>query len=89
MERGDLIKVNGPIFVGQGQALSEVAADDVRVAVVNGRRTRHDRTRHLTVPVTGLNSVVKSVFTASRSNRSDAVPGSRQVRRPARDSRRL
>ena len=34
MERGDLIKVNGPIFVGQGQALSEVAADDVRVAVV-------------------------------------------------------
>ena len=34
MERGDLIKVNGPIFVGQGQALSEVAADDVRVTVV-------------------------------------------------------
>jgi len=34
MERGDLIKVNGPIFVGQGQALSEVAADDVRVLVV-------------------------------------------------------
>ena len=34
MERGDLIKVNGPIFVGQGQAISEVAADDVRVAVV-------------------------------------------------------
>ena len=34
MERGELIQVNGPIFVGQGQALSEVAADDVRVAVV-------------------------------------------------------
>ena len=34
MERGDLIKVNGPIFVGQGQALSEVAASDVRVLVV-------------------------------------------------------
>ena len=34
MERGDLIKVNGPIFVGQGQALSEVAANDVRVLVV-------------------------------------------------------
>ena len=34
MERGDLIKVNGPIFVGQGQALSEVAADDVRILVV-------------------------------------------------------
>ena len=34
MERGDLIKVNGPIFVGQGQALSAVAADDVRVLVV-------------------------------------------------------
>jgi len=34
MERGDLIKVNGPIFVGQGQALSTVAADDVRVLVV-------------------------------------------------------
>jgi malate dehydrogenase len=34
MERGDLIRVNGPIFVGQGQALSKRAADDVRVAVV-------------------------------------------------------
>ena len=34
MERGDLIKVNGPIFVGQGQAISEVAANDVRVLVV-------------------------------------------------------
>ena len=34
MERGDLIKVNGPIFVGQGEALSEVAAADVRALVV-------------------------------------------------------
>jgi malate dehydrogenase len=34
MERGDLIKVNGPIFVGQGQAINERAADDVRVLVV-------------------------------------------------------
>lgn len=34
MERGDLIRVNGPIFVGQGEALSRRAADDVRVAVV-------------------------------------------------------
>ncbi|MDJ0752002.1 MAG: malate dehydrogenase [Ardenticatenaceae bacterium] len=34
MERGDLIKVNGPIFVGQGEALNAVAADDVRVVVV-------------------------------------------------------
>ena len=34
MERGDLIRVNGPIFVGQGQALNETAADDIRVLVV-------------------------------------------------------
>ncbi len=33
MERGDLIRENGPIFVGQGQALAR-AADDVRVLVV-------------------------------------------------------
>ncbi len=33
MKRGDLIKVNGPIFVEQGQALNN-AADDVRVLVV-------------------------------------------------------
>lgn len=33
MERGDLIRENGPIFVGQGQALQR-AADDVRVIVV-------------------------------------------------------
>lgn len=33
MERGDLIKENGPIFVGQGQALQK-GASDIRVAVV-------------------------------------------------------
>jgi malate dehydrogenase len=33
MERADLIKVNGPIFVGQGEALNR-AADDVRCMVV-------------------------------------------------------
>jgi len=33
MERGDLIRENGPIFVGQGNALNK-AADDVRVLVV-------------------------------------------------------
>lgn len=33
MERGDLIRENGPIFVGQGKALQR-AADDVRVLVV-------------------------------------------------------
>ncbi len=33
MERGDLIKENGPIFVGQGAALQK-GADDVRVLVV-------------------------------------------------------
>lgn len=34
MERGDLIRENGPIFVGQGQALAARAAADVRVLVV-------------------------------------------------------
>ena len=34
MERGDLIRENGPIFVGQGKALSAKAADDVRILVV-------------------------------------------------------
>jgi malate dehydrogenase len=34
MLRGDLIRENGPIFVGQGQALNERAADDVRVVVI-------------------------------------------------------
>ena len=34
MERGDLIKENGPIFTGQGQAIAAHAASDVRVAVV-------------------------------------------------------
>lgn len=33
-ERGDLIRENGPIFVGQGEALAEVADPSVRVAVV-------------------------------------------------------
>ena len=34
MERNDLILENGPIFTGQGRAVNEVAAPDVRVAVV-------------------------------------------------------
>ena len=34
MERGDLIRENGPIFTGQGNAINEHAASDVRVAVV-------------------------------------------------------
>jgi malate dehydrogenase len=34
MERNDLIKVNGPIFTGQGRAINDRAAKDVRVAVV-------------------------------------------------------
>jgi len=34
MERGDLIRENGPIFVSQGQALAARAASDLRVLVV-------------------------------------------------------
>lgn len=34
MERSDLIRDNGPIFVGQGKALAAKAADDVRILVV-------------------------------------------------------
>jgi len=34
MERADLLKDNGKIFVGQGKAIDEHAADDCRVAVV-------------------------------------------------------
>ncbi len=34
MERGDLIRENGPIFVGQGKAIAAKAADDIRVVVV-------------------------------------------------------
>ena len=34
MDRSDLIKANGPIFVGQGRALNDVAARDVKVIVV-------------------------------------------------------
>lgn len=34
MERADLLKDNGKIFVAQGKAIDEVAADDARIAVV-------------------------------------------------------
>jgi malate dehydrogenase len=34
MERADLLKDNGKIFVAQGKSIDKVAADDVRVAVV-------------------------------------------------------
>ncbi len=34
MERADLLKDNGKIFIGQGQAIDAVAADDCRIAVV-------------------------------------------------------
>jgi malate dehydrogenase len=34
MERGDLIRINGPIFTSTGRAIEEAAAGDVRVLVV-------------------------------------------------------
>ena len=34
MERADLLKINGGIFIPQGKAINNVAADDVRVLVV-------------------------------------------------------
>src|SRR4051794_5489739 len=34
MERKDLLEANGAIFTGQGKALSDNAADDVRILVV-------------------------------------------------------
>ncbi len=34
MDRADLVAANGPIFVGQGEALNAAAADDVRIVVV-------------------------------------------------------
>ncbi len=34
MERGDLIRVNGPIFTNTGKAIQSAAADDVRVLVI-------------------------------------------------------
>ena len=36
MLRSDLIQANGPIFVGQGQAIDKGAADNARVVVVGG-----------------------------------------------------
>ncbi len=34
MERGDLLGINGKIFIGQGQAIAKNAASDVRILVV-------------------------------------------------------
>src|SRR3954466_9925910 len=34
MERGDLLGINGKIFIGQGQAIQKNAASDVRIHVV-------------------------------------------------------
>src|ERR687893_594983 len=34
MERGDLLGINGKIFIGQGQAIEKNAAQDVRILVV-------------------------------------------------------
>src|SRR3990167_7801942 len=34
MERSDLLNINGKIFIGQGRAINDHAADDVRVFVV-------------------------------------------------------
>ena len=34
MERADLLKDNGKIFISQGQSIDKVAADDARIAVV-------------------------------------------------------
>ena len=34
MERGDLLGINGKIFIGQGKAIEKNAANDVRILVV-------------------------------------------------------
>ncbi|MEC9094303.1 MAG: malate dehydrogenase, partial [Planctomycetota bacterium] len=34
MERGDLLGINGKIFIGQGQAIQQNAASDARIVVV-------------------------------------------------------
>lgn len=34
MERGDLLGINGKIFIGQGKAIEKNAADDVRILVI-------------------------------------------------------
>src|SRR3977135_4092831 len=34
MERGDLLGINGKIFIGQGQAIEKNAAADVRILVI-------------------------------------------------------
>jgi malate dehydrogenase len=39
MERGDLLEANGAIFTGQGKAINDRAADDVRVLVTGTRPT--------------------------------------------------
>lgn len=56
MERGDLLGINGKIFIGQGQAIEKNAASDVRILVIgnpcntncliamnNARSIPHDR----------------------------------------------
>ncbi|HKN95642.1 MAG TPA: malate dehydrogenase [Pseudonocardiaceae bacterium] len=50
MERGDLLEANGGIFKPQGQAINDVAADDVRVLVVGNPANTNALIAHTHAP---------------------------------------
>jgi malate dehydrogenase len=59
MERADLLKDNGRIFVAQGQAIDKVAADDARIAVVG-----NPANTNCMIAATQAKRLPKSRFTA-------------------------
>jgi len=86
MERADLLEANGGIFTGQGKALNDHAADDVRVAV-----TGNPANTNALIALSNAPDIPRERFTAlTRLDQNRAVAQlSQRTGRPVTDISRM
>ena len=80
MERGDLLEANGAIFTVQGKALSDNAADDVRILVVG-----NPANTNALIAMNNARDIPRERFTAM--TRLGPQPGDRPARQQDRATR--
>src|SRR5690606_12892961 len=86
MERGDLLEANGAIFTGQGRALNDHAADDIRITV-----TGNPANTNALIAINNAPDIPRERFSAlTRLDHNRALAQlSRKLGRPVTDVRRM
>jgi len=86
MERGDLLEANGAIFTGQGRALNDHAADDIRITV-----TGNPANTNALIAMNNAPDIPRERFSAlTRLDHNRALAQlSRKLGRPVTDVRRM